>query len=90
MTALPAPAATEPRIGRLHRWKLTEPARFYLWPALLLLLAVLMPPAIAAGAWLALVLELPAVAIVALAGEAIRRSTIPPIGMARAALKLHR
>lgn len=81
---------TTPRIGRVHRLKLTQPVRFYLWPALLLLLLVLLVPAVAAGAWLALAVELPALAVVAAAGEAARISTVTPLDVARAALEFQR
>ena len=87
MTALPQ---TTPGPGLIRRLRLTQPVRFYCWPAIVVLLAVLVVPAVAAGAWLALVVDLPAVAFLVVAVEAARMSTLSPLEVAKAALDFHR
>jgi hypothetical protein len=76
--------AGAPRIGRVARLKLTEPLLLYVVPTSLLLALVVIVPTILAGAWPALVLEVPALALHGVAVWAARRSTYSPAGTIRA------
>lgn len=80
MTA-PRTGATRPapRLGRLPRWRLTEPLRLYVWPAVAFLLLAALVIGVNHGLWLALVAGSPAVPILA-ALEAARTSVYSPAG----------
>lgn len=82
--------AIAPRLSRLDRLKLLHPVRLYTWPALALLLIVIVAPVIAAGAWPALWLYLPAWGLTVAAVEAARVSTLAPADVVRALRDSHR
>lgn len=86
MTAIDRPRQQgkgAPRMGRLARLKLTEPLLLFTVPTLALLAAVLVVPVVAAGAWPALLLVLPALVLHATALWAARTSVYSPAGMMR-------
>lgn len=72
-----------PKLGRVARWKLTEPLRLYVWPALLLLLVSGLSAGFRDGDWWRAALFLAAAGLVALALEAARESVYSPAGMVR-------
>lgn len=81
MTAIQAGA---PKVGTLSRLRIQQPVRFFTWPPLALLLVVLVGSVVAAGAWWALAVYLPAWALTAAAVEAARSSTLSPADVVRA------
>jgi hypothetical protein len=68
-----------PRIGRVSRWRLTEPLRFYVWPMLLPLLAIGVALAVA-GEWVLLAALAVTVGALTFALEAARASVYSPAG----------
>jgi hypothetical protein len=65
----------------ITRWRLTEPVRFFLWPAVVVLVVVLALEVVA-GEWsLFLLAEVLAVALLLLAVAAARASVVAPRGI---------
>ena len=75
--ALHTPTA-EQAIGRVARWKLTEPVRLYLWPVAALLLTSGLVGGIRDGDWWRACLFVAAAVVIVLMAEAARASVYSP------------
>ena len=73
MTSTSAPA-----VGRVAQWKLTEPVRLYLWPAVALLLTSGLVGGIRDGDWWRACLFVAAAVAIVLMAEAARASVYSP------------
>lgn len=78
---------TAPAVGRLARWKLTEPVRLYLWPVAALLAVSGLAGGFRDGDWWRAALFLAAAVCVALATAAARASVYSPRSVVQTALR---
>lgn len=74
----PTSTTAPPRVGRIARWKLTEPVRLYLWPVAALLLVSGTAGGFRDGDWWRASLFLAAAVCLVLLAEAARASVYCP------------
>jgi hypothetical protein len=87
MTQTPPTLAAPPSVGRLARWKLTEPVRLYLWPVAALLVASGVVGGFRDGDWWRASLFLAAAVAMLLMTAAARASVYSPRAVVQAALR---
>jgi len=74
----PTSTTAPPRVGRIARWKLTEPVRLYLWPVAALLLVSGVAGGFRDGDWWRASLFLTAAVLILLMSAAARASVYTP------------
>lgn len=83
----PTTTTAPTRVGRVARWKLTEPVRFYQWPVAGLLLVAAVVAGIQAGDWWRASVFAAAAVLILIATSAARASVYSPRSLVQTLLR---